>query len=154
MSTPGATATTTDPSIVHPASFINTKVDAATNTEVEPQEQPQQSQQQVRPKLQIYTPYVPTYVPTTYRYQDVNADKQLQYIVTSHFLQKTIKWMKEDSSYAKIKKYSSALKGPQGYDIMHKILRLFVKNGYTNWYDLKAQSSLVKQFIRHKLNKI
>jgi hypothetical protein len=151
MSTPVATATT-DPSIVHPASF-NTKVDAATNTEVEPQ--PQQSQQQqVRPKLQIYTPYVPTYVPTTYRYQDVNADKQLQYIVTSHFLQKTIKWMKEDSSYAKIKKYSSALKGPQGYDIMHKILRLFVKNGYTNWYDLKAQSSLVKQFIRHKLNKI
>jgi hypothetical protein len=37
---------------------------------------------------------------------------------------------------------------------MHKLLKLFVRKGNTNWYDLKIQQSLVKDYIKHKLNKL
>jgi hypothetical protein len=91
---------------------------------------------------------------TTYSYQDVNADKKLQYSITNYFLDKTIDWMKHDKSYKKVKKFLRYLKGPDGEEIMHKILRLFVKKGETNWYDLKIQKSLVKNYIKHRLAKL
>ena len=91
---------------------------------------------------------------TPYSYQDVNADKKLQYSITDYFLEKTIDWMKHDKSFKKVKQYLRYLTGPDGEEIMHKILRLFVKKGETNWYDLKIQKSLVKDYIRHRLAKL
>ena len=40
----------------------------------------------------------------------------------------------------------------EGYDIVYHLLRLFVKRGNTNWYDLKIQYDLVMRYIRHKLS--
>jgi hypothetical protein len=95
-----------------------------------------------------------TYVPTTYKYQNINNDKNLQNLETTYFLEKTIGWMKHDSSFSKVKKYLSDVRGENGYEIMHKILRMYVKQNNTNWYDLKAQKILVKQYIRHKLKQL
>jgi len=94
----------------------------------------------------------PPYVSTQYvKYQDVNNDKNLQEKETEYFLNKTIDWITFDSKFKSSKKYLSKLKGQDGYYIMYKILKLFVRKGDTNWYDLKVQKSLVKDFIRHKL---
>jgi hypothetical protein len=94
------------------------------------------------------------YVPTSYKYQDINYDKNLQNLEINYFLEKTIEWMKKDSSYSKVKKYLSSLRGEDGYEIIHKILRMYVKQNNTNWYDLKIQKTLVKQYIRHKLKQL
>jgi hypothetical protein len=105
--------------------------------------------------LQIFYEYnLRNQYPTTYSYQDVNADKKLQYSITDYFLEKTIDWMKHDKSYKKVKKFLRYLTGPDGEEIMHKILRLFVRKGETNWYDLKIQKSLVKNYIKHRLAKL
>ena len=66
----------------------------------------------------------------------------------------TLDWIKHDKSFKSLKKFEKYLKGPNGYDIMHKLLKLFVKRGYTNWYDLQVQQNLVKAFIKHKLSKL
>jgi hypothetical protein len=95
-----------------------------------------------------------SYVPTTYRYQNINNDKNLQNLETTYFLDKTIEWMKYDSSFSKVKKYLPELRGENGYTIMHKILRMYVKQNHTNWYDLKPQTILIKQYIRHKLKQL
>lgn len=73
---------------------------------------------------------------------------------TVYFLDKTLEWIKYDYSFNKLKKFTKYLKGPDGYTIMYKLLKLFVKRGNTNWYDLKIQESLVKSYIKHKLSKI
>ncbi len=95
-----------------------------------------------------------TYVPTTYKYQNINNDKNLQNLETTYFLDKTIEWMKYDNSFSKVKKYMSDIRGERGYEIIHKILKMYVKQNHTNWYDLKSQSILIKQYIRHKLKNI
>jgi hypothetical protein len=85
------------------------------------------------------------------KYENVNNDNKLQKMVTEKFLNKTIRWLEDDNSFNKSKKYLSKIKGPDGYDIIYRLLKLFVKKGNTNWYDLSPQSSLVKDYIRYKL---
>lgn len=96
----------------------------------------------------------PPVIPTYYKYQDVNNDIYLQEKETFFFLDKTIDWIKHDKSFQKLKRFERYLKGPDGYTIMHKLLKLFVRRGDTNWYDLKVQQNLVKDYIKHKLSKI
>ena len=102
---------------------------------------------------QYYTYFVPPpYISTIHKYQTVNGDKELQRKVTNYFLEKTLKWMKKDKSFSK--KYLSNMKDNKtNFDIIHSILKLFVRRVNTNWYDLKEQSSLVKEFIKYKLSK-
>ena len=95
----------------------------------------------------------PPFIQTYYQYPNINGDKTLQEKVTNTFLDKTIKWLENDKSFSKSKKYLSKMKSEDGYDIMHKILRLFVKNGNTNWYDLSDQSAVVKSFIKYKMER-
>ncbi len=96
----------------------------------------------------------PAYIPSYYQYQNVNADKDLQYKVTIFFLDETIDWLENDKTFKSVKKYLKYIKSDQGYEIIHKLLRLMVRNGSTNWYDLKLQYDLVKDFIKYKLNKL
>ncbi len=94
----------------------------------------------------------PPIIPSYFKYQNVNVDPNLQHIVTTDFHQKVIEWIKHDKAFKKFKKYEKELKSEVGYEMIHKILKLFVKRGNTNWYDLKEQNSLIKSYIRHKLN--
>ena len=96
----------------------------------------------------------PPIIPTYYQYQDVNADTKLQNTVTLYFLEKTIDWLKYDKEFKKVKKYLKYINGSDGYTIIYKLLKLLVKRGNTNWYDLKIQTNLVKDFIRHKLSNL
>lgn len=96
----------------------------------------------------------PPVISTYHQYQDVNNDPNLQHTETLYFLDKTLEWIKYDKSYKKLKKFERYLKGPNGYEIIHKLLKLFVRKGNTNWYDLKVQQSLVKDYIKHKLSKL
>ena len=121
----------------------------------------QQQQQQPRPQQPAATPTkqykyypAPPVITTYHHYQDVNNDNNLQHTETMYFLDKTLDWIKHDKSFKSLKKFEKYLKGPNGYDIMHKLLKLFVKRGYTNWYDLQVQQNLVKAFIKHKLSKL
>ena len=118
--------------------------------------QPSQSSfstQTTTPQTQYKYFPAPPVITTYHQYQDVNNDSYLQEKETYYFLDKTLNWIKEDKSFKKLKKYERYLKGPDGYTIMHKLLKLFVKKGNTNWYDLKMQQSLVKDYIKHKLSK-
>jgi hypothetical protein len=96
----------------------------------------------------------PPIIQSYYKYQDVNNDKNLQDTETRYFLDKTIYWIKNDKSFKSLKKLQKYFKGPDGYEIMYKLLKLFVKRGNTNWYDLEKQQNLVKDYIKHKLNKL
>ena len=107
---------------------------------------------QVNNSLVYFQP--PPFIQTTIKYQDVNNDKKLQNSVTVNFQEKTIMWLKTESNFNKCKKYLSKLEGPHGYKIIHKLLKLFVKKGNTNWYDLEDQSILVKDFIKYKLSRL
>ena len=94
----------------------------------------------------------PPFVSTRYyKYINVNDDKLLHEKETTYFLNKTIGWIDNDNRFKTSKKYLSKLKSDDGYAIMHKLLKLFVRKGNTNWYDLKIQKDLVKDYIRHKL---
>ncbi len=113
----------------------------------------QQVVQQAQPKTYKYFP-APPLITTYSKYQDVNNDPNLQHTETLYFLDKTLDWIKYDKSFKKISKIKRHLKGTNGYEIIYKILKLFIKRGNTNWYDLKIQESLVKDYIKHKLNKV
>ena len=102
-----------------------------------------------QPGFKYFLP--PPIIPTTYKYQDVNNDVKLQDMVTTKFINKTIKWLENDPNFLKCQKFLPKIKGKDGYDIIYRILKLYVKKTKTNWYDLSDQSNLVKDFIRHKL---
>ena len=102
----------------------------------------------------LYDPYYLRPSSSSYNYQNINNDLNLQENVTDYFLEKTIGWIKNDYSFSKCKKHLKKLEGVHGDDIMYKLLKLFVKKGNTNWYDLKTQKDLVKDFIRHKLKSL
>jgi hypothetical protein len=101
----------------------------------------------------LYFP-APPIISSITRYQDINNDSKLQNMETEYFLERTKEYIKHDKSWKKLKKFSKYLKGEDGYEITYKILRLFVKRGNTNWYDLKIQEELVMDFIKHKLTKL
>ena len=99
---------------------------------------------------QIYFPAPPVIL--TYRqYQNVNADKRLQDMVTKKFLKKLKVWLKNDPSYKSVKKFTKIIDSDEGYDVIHYILKILVKKGKTNWYDLDLQEGLVKKYILFKL---
>jgi hypothetical protein len=107
----------------------------------------------VASKPRLYFP-PPPIIQTYNKYQDVNNDKNLQNTQTLYFLNKIIEWIKYDKSYNSLKKLLKYFKGTDGYEITYKLLKLFVKRGNTNWYDLKIQQDLVKDYIKHKLSKL
>ncbi len=97
----------------------------------------------------------PPYIETTLKYQNVNADHRLQEKITTYFLDKTIYWIKKEKSFKIYKKYLKYLNDEEdGYKIMHKLLKILVRKGNTNWYDLKAQEYVVKDYIYNKLENL
>lgn len=99
---------------------------------------------------QLYFPAPPVIL--SYReYQNVNADKKLQNMVTEKFLKKLKVWLKEDPKFKSVKKFKKIIDSDEGYDVIHYILKILVKRGRTNWYDLDLQQGLVKKYILFKL---
>jgi hypothetical protein len=86
-------------------------------------------------------------------YQDINKDKELRLQMTHFYLQKTIKWVNNYNEFKFAKKLLSKLKKEFGYKLIYNILRQFIKKYNYNWYDLKTNYDIVKDYIRYKLNK-
>jgi hypothetical protein len=104
-------------------------------------------------KERLYYP-APPIIQTYHQYQDVNNDKNLQNMETLFFLKRTIECINYNKSWKGLKKFKKHLNSPNGYEIIHKLLKLFVRRGNTNWYDLKVQKDLVLDYIKHKLSKL
>ena len=80
----------------------------------------------------------PPIINSVVQYIDINKDPKLRELMTEYYLEKAKKWIP-----SKVKS--------NGYDTIYKLLRKFVNNTNTNWYDLKEKHELVKKFIIHKL---
>ena len=94
----------------------------------------------------------PPYILSYKEYQDVNSDKNLQKKVTSYFLDELLLWLDNDKNFTELKYLKKHFNSDDGFITMHKLLRLFVKKGKTNWYDLKIQYNLVKRYLKFKLS--
>jgi hypothetical protein len=93
----------------------------------------------------------PPVIKSIYKYQTVNGDPKLQQMVTERFLNYIIEWIDTDNDFKIFRKLLSKFNSDAGYDIVYKLLRLFVKKGNTNWYDLDMQKDLMKEYLAYKL---
>ena len=95
-------------------------------------------------------PYVP---PGVIEYQDVGQNMNLRNEITNYYLEKTINWMETDKNFRNVKKYLKHIKSKDGFQIIYNLLRLYVKNGKANWYDLRDSnnSPVLKDYLRYKI---
>lgn len=140
--------------VSRPVSSISTQTNPSFNVSTQTNPSFNISTQTTTPQKTFKYYPAPPVITTYHQYQDVNNDPNLQHTETLYFLDKTLDWIKHDKSFKKLKKFEKYLKGVDGYEIMHKLLKLFVRKGNTNWYDLKTQKTLVKNYIKHKLSKL
>lgn len=87
-------------------------------------------------------------------YQDVNKDKNLRELVTNYFLEKTIKWIDKDKNFKHLQDKLVLLNSSKGYNIIYNLLREYVKSGNHNWYDLRGNSKIIKDYLRYKVGKL
>jgi hypothetical protein len=95
----------------------------------------------------------PPLINSTFIYQDVNKDPKLREDITNFFLKKTIKWINDYSEFKNSKYLLPKLKTDIGYELIYNVLRQFIKKNNCNWYELRNNYDLVKDFIRYRLNK-
>ena len=101
-------------------------------------------------RLKRYYP-VPLSLPGTIEYQDVGKDMNLRKEISKYYLEKTIEWIDKDK---KLKKYSKLLNSKDGLEVIYNLLRVYVKNGKANWYDLRDPNNapVIKEYLKYKLN--
>lgn len=94
--------------------------------------------------------YVPPIIEEVY---DVGKDMNLRKRITDFYYEKILKWIKTDKNFASHKKDLEYLNTKAGYKYVYYLLRLYVKNGRVNWYDLKdpLHYPTVKQFLKIKI---
>ena len=93
---------------------------------------------------------VPPVIESAVVYQDINNNIPLRKTVTKFFQDKLLKWIKEYPEFSKFKNMLNKIQTEEGYTLIYKILRKFVKAYNMNWYELRTNKSLVKKyFISH-----
>ena len=85
------------------------------------------------------------------KYQNINKDKTLRRITTKLFLDEYRYYLKKNKKYTK---YYKKIKGSNGYEIIYKLLRLYVKRYKKNWYDLENEIQSVIYFFNNYLKNI
>lgn len=101
----------------------------------------------------VYYPPPPV-ISTSIQYQDVNKDKNLRKKMTKFFLRKAIKWIESNSEFKHLKKHLKLLKSEDGFEIIYRILRVYIKKYDTHWYDLKSDYSVIKDYMKSKLGNL
>ena len=94
---------------------------------------------------------VPPIQPATFEYLNVNKDVKLRKNVTNYFTEKTIEWIQNDDSFKKHKSCLSELKTVDGQMKIYNLLRTFIKRSGINWYDLRDNYSIIKEYLNKKL---
>ena len=92
-------------------------------------------------------PVIGTYIEFT----DVNKDKELRRRVTKFFHQKVLKWISTYPEFSHLKSVKSKVASEEGYKVIYKLIRYFCKNYNVNWYDLRENYLILKDFLRAKL---
>jgi hypothetical protein len=106
-----------------------------------------------KPKFRRYWP-VPLLMPSVFEYKNVNKDLALRKDVTTFFHIKVLKWINTETAYKKIKSKKKFLESIDGQMHIYNLLRKFVKHSGINWYDLRDNYALIKDFLASKLNKL
>ena len=103
-------------------------------------------------RIKKYFPPPPV-IGTYFEYIDVNKNKDLRKKVTTFFHKKVIKWVSssEYPGFSHLKSHQKKLSSEEGYKLIYNLIRYFVKRYNINWYDLKDNYSLFKDFLRAKL---
>jgi hypothetical protein len=96
----------------------------------------------------------PMYNQRVYEYQNINKDKRLRFDMTQFYYIKIIKWIENEEFFSKYKKLLPFLKTNKGFKYVYTLLRIFIKRTKVNWYDLKDNYEVVKDFLQHKLTSI
>ena len=108
---------------------------------------PQINQQ---PTTRRYWP-VPPVIDHIVEYQDINKDVYLRKDVTKFFHEKVLKWINEYDEFKIHKSKLSFLKTTDGQMYIYNLLRHFVKKSGINWYDLRDNYSIIKEYLSKKL---
>ena len=106
-----------------------------------------------KPEVRRYWP-VPLFMPSVFEYQNVNNDLTLRKDVTTFFHRKVLKWINTESAYKKFKSKEKFLESVDGQMHIYNLLRKFVKHSGINWYDLRDNYALIKDFLASELNKL
>ena len=94
----------------------------------------------------------PLYTERVYEYQNINKDKRLRFDMTQFYYNKIIKWIQNDDFFNKYKKMLPFIKSDKGFKYVYTLLRIFTRRTKLNWYDLKDNYQVVKDFFQRKLN--
>lgn len=87
----------------------------------------------------------PPVIPSYYEYQDINNDVELRTTVVNFFFKKLKKWVKNEKIFIKYQDYDIDNKKTKRK--LYKLLRFYVKKGNINWYDLRNNYFLIKQYL-------
>jgi hypothetical protein len=110
------------------------------------------STQSEKSKPTIYYILPPT--PSYYEYQDINQDTTLRTDVVNYFYNKLLKWISSSSMYKKHKKHEDYLyKNKSKIKLnLYKLLRYFVKKAKINWYELRTNHFIIKEYLAKKFD--
>jgi hypothetical protein len=103
-----------------------------------------------KPDVRRYWP-VPPLIDSVYEYQNVNSDVNLRKDVTEFFHKKIIKWISEYPEFAHLKSKKKWLETNDGKMHVYHLLRHFIKKSKINWYDLRDNYSIIKEYLSEKL---
>jgi hypothetical protein len=102
----------------------------------------------------LRTPWFPINQPlieSTYQYQNINKDMNLRKDVTKFFQRKILKWIDNYSEFSHLKSQKKHLESIEGQMHIYNLLRKFIKRSKINWYDLRDNYTLVKEYLAKKL---
>jgi hypothetical protein len=103
-----------------------------------------------KPEYKRYWP-VPPYVNPVYEYQNVNKDKNLRKDVRDFFHRKVLKWINENPDFNHLKSQRHFLESTEGKMVIYNLLRHFIKKSNINWYDLRDNYHIIKEYLSKKL---
>jgi len=103
-----------------------------------------------KPKVRRYWP-VPPLIDSIYEYQDINKDINLRKDVTEFFHRKVLKWIDEYSDFSHLKTQKKYLQSNEGKMHIYNLLRHFIKKSGINWYDLRDNYTIIKEFLSKKI---
>ncbi len=119
-------------------------------TQVKTINQQTQQTQNEKPSTRRFWP-VPPVIESVYEYQNVNKDPKLRKEVTMFFHKKVLKWIREYDEFKKYKNKLTFLESVEGQMHIYNLLRKFIKKSGINWFDLRDNYSIIKEYLSKSL---
>ncbi len=134
----------------HPLSKYQHPLAQPDNSVSQIKTQNQTQTQSDKPSVRRFWP-VPPVIESVYEYQNINKDPKLRKNVTLFFHKKVLKWVQEYDDFKKYKPKLKFLESVEGQMHIYNLLRHFIKKSGINWYDLRDNYSIIKEYLKEKL---